>query len=253
MVACTASTADASSSSSRLQVSFPSMPPRSCPTSSSQTPKIPKVVRMQRLLLQEEILDDNEDLETWILAHLIHEYINPMTKEKMLRLRYGNEEEEDVCQGGVHRPYLPSQSTGKSDHPSHSITLHEHVTRAVSSEPPYASHESSAKEDSTPTASNGEAEVPTDSEETVNDAERSGRRCVLLCPSSNISGPCAVQSAPPDTASSRSLERTLGESKYEHRKTAQPATDADHMHQHKGRRQSALETRKENYHNVGET
>jgi hypothetical protein len=67
------------------------------PSHSSQgRPTVLEVVRVQRLLLVDDTGQDIEQLETWSLAHVLWEYIDPAIKMKMLHLRYANDEEDDV-------------------------------------------------------------------------------------------------------------------------------------------------------------
>jgi hypothetical protein len=47
---------------------------------------------------------DAADLEMWSLAHVLGESMNPVSKEKVLTVRYEDGQQEDVCEGAVHRP-----------------------------------------------------------------------------------------------------------------------------------------------------
>jgi hypothetical protein len=82
--------------------SLPQAPHNFCPTAQG-LPLIPKVVRVQRHLLADDPIGDVDDSETWTFAHIIREYIDPETHLKMLRLRYVDDNEEDVYEGAVHR------------------------------------------------------------------------------------------------------------------------------------------------------
>jgi hypothetical protein len=78
---------------------------------------LPKVVRVQRLLLADDTGVDIEQLENWSLAHVLREYIDPGTKMKMLCLRYANDEDDDVCEGAVHRPLRVRPPKPKKPYP----------------------------------------------------------------------------------------------------------------------------------------
>jgi hypothetical protein len=78
---------------------------------------LPEVVRVQRLFLADDTGVDIEQLENWSLAHVLREYIDPGTKMKMLRLRYANDEEDDVCEGAVHRPLRVQPPKPKKPYP----------------------------------------------------------------------------------------------------------------------------------------
>jgi hypothetical protein len=71
----------------------------------SQRTETPKVVKVQWALLQDDVTDKSQDIETWTLAYLLDEHVNYIIKEIMVCLRYENEEQEEVCLGAVHRPY----------------------------------------------------------------------------------------------------------------------------------------------------
>jgi hypothetical protein len=63
----------------------------------------PHLVRVRRLLLVEDVPDDNPDLETWSVGNVISEHTNRCTDERVLRIRFMNGDEQDVCQCAVHR------------------------------------------------------------------------------------------------------------------------------------------------------
>jgi hypothetical protein len=63
-----------------------------------------EVVRLQQSMLHEVIGDNGIDIDRWCLVHVLHEYINPVSKEQTFTVRYEDGEVEDVCAGFVHRP-----------------------------------------------------------------------------------------------------------------------------------------------------
>jgi hypothetical protein len=60
-------------------------------------PHVPEVVRIQRQLLSEEAEVNLDDLEMWNFTHVVREFIDPESKMKMLRLRFSDDVEEDIC------------------------------------------------------------------------------------------------------------------------------------------------------------
>jgi hypothetical protein len=48
--------------------------------------------------------DECNELDTWCLAYVLLETVNPINKEKTLRVRYEDGEEQEVCAGTIHRP-----------------------------------------------------------------------------------------------------------------------------------------------------
>jgi hypothetical protein len=50
-------------------------------------------------MLQEANEDNTSDIEKWFFAHVIQESVHPTSKERILRVRYKNGEEADVCEG----------------------------------------------------------------------------------------------------------------------------------------------------------
>lgn len=73
----------------------------------------PKVVRVQRNLLREGICFSSEDMDKWTVAHVMEDRTHPTTKQKILRLKYADEDEEDVLQGAVDRPERRTQTNPK--------------------------------------------------------------------------------------------------------------------------------------------
>jgi hypothetical protein len=63
-------------------------------------------VRCQLRLLQDNIPDECNNLETWTVGHILSENIDPICKKKMLQIRYLMREEENICNGAVHRPLV---------------------------------------------------------------------------------------------------------------------------------------------------
>jgi hypothetical protein len=63
-----------------------------------------EVVRLQRSMLHEVAGDEGVVIDSWCLAHVLHECINPVSKEQTLTVRYEDGEVEDVCAGIVHCP-----------------------------------------------------------------------------------------------------------------------------------------------------
>jgi hypothetical protein len=161
-----ASQIDPVHSAASPQVSSPSLqtPSRSPAHSACGTPEL---VRCQRRLLQDNIPDDCNDVDTWTVGHLRNESINPMTKEKMLRIRYVTGEEEVVCNGAVHRMQMVVLPPAQSRRPGSADA----GCRHQSSPPPaYDGHDSSASEPRTDTSIMSENESDLDSEATLSDA-----------------------------------------------------------------------------------
>lgn len=60
-------------------------------------------MRVQRLLLVEDVPDDNPDLETWSIGNVISEHTNRCTCERVLQIRFMNGDEHDICQDAIYR------------------------------------------------------------------------------------------------------------------------------------------------------
>ena len=122
-------------------------------------------------------------METWIQAHLVDEHVNSISKEKMLRVRYANGEEEVVCQGVVHRPYLSRPAPPKGGAACRLTTLQEHVSQKLSPPPPYAGYNSSVDEDPKEWSTDVEADVTSDLEETMTEANLPYKKQTMVLPS----------------------------------------------------------------------
>lgn len=48
----------------------------------------PQVVRVQLHLLDETVPDETQDVNSWTLAHLLHTYVDPLTSEERVRVRF---------------------------------------------------------------------------------------------------------------------------------------------------------------------
>jgi hypothetical protein len=131
---------------------------------------VPEVVRVQRLLLGEDTSVDIDQLENWSLTHVVHEYIDPATQLKMLRLRYENDEGDDVCEGAVHRPLRIRPPRPKKPHPgekertSSAAAVHADLPARSTSLPQTYCSRASSREQST---SGTEEEVGQSSESDV--------------------------------------------------------------------------------------
>jgi hypothetical protein len=77
--------------------------------------------------------EDFNEVETWFVAHVIRECINPINKESTLIVRYEDGHEEDVCAGAVHRPEKSPRIHGQPPVPSVSHPLQ---TPVLGSGPP---------------------------------------------------------------------------------------------------------------------
>jgi hypothetical protein len=62
-----------------------------------------EVVKVQRKLLDADLGEDYEDEETWSLAQVTHECMNPVTTKKTLRVRFNDDHEQDFYEGSMHR------------------------------------------------------------------------------------------------------------------------------------------------------
>jgi hypothetical protein len=111
-----------------------------------------EVVRVQRHLLQEGTVDGtaqgSEDDEMWTSAHVVMDYVNFRTNSRTLKLRYGNGDEEGVCEGAVDRPERHKVVTRKAsysrDHTtSRALSLADHLRWQSSPPPAYDGHSSS--------------------------------------------------------------------------------------------------------------
>jgi hypothetical protein len=54
-------------------------------------------------------------VESSTVAHLVIEYMNPITKKKKITMKYTDGQEEKVCMGAMHRPSRVIQSVRKQN------------------------------------------------------------------------------------------------------------------------------------------
>jgi hypothetical protein len=87
---------------------FPPLPNLRCHGKQGE-PRVPEVVRVQRLLLEDNPLPNSPDIETWNFAHILNEYVSPESNMKMLQLRFANDDKEDVMEGAVYRLFQVKQ------------------------------------------------------------------------------------------------------------------------------------------------
>lgn len=82
-------------------------PPKRCPYcrgSSHLPPHIPElIIKIQRSLLNEDTVDENDDHHSWTLAHVMKDFVNPTTSERSLVICYEDGHEDLVLAGAVHR------------------------------------------------------------------------------------------------------------------------------------------------------
>ena len=65
--------------------------PKRCPYcrgSSHLLSHIPKLIKIQRSLLNEDIINENDDHHSWTLTHVMKDFVNPTTSEHTLVIRY---------------------------------------------------------------------------------------------------------------------------------------------------------------------
>jgi hypothetical protein len=72
--------------------------------STHPAPEVLELVRIQHNVLYDYILEDNDDIESWSLAHVLRKRTNSITKEKTLILRFEDGHETDIFEGVVFRP-----------------------------------------------------------------------------------------------------------------------------------------------------
>jgi hypothetical protein len=156
-----------------VSASYP--PHSSLPISVSNTYyRQAEVVRVQRILLEDDAPEDCLDLQTWSMGHVVTEFMNLQTNERMIRIRFENGDEADVCEGAVHRPHRRVAHLKKLARSSRQRELVEHVSRAASPPLQFQGHTSSADDDSMcSTGSNGSdgTSSSVDSEATVSDID----------------------------------------------------------------------------------
>jgi hypothetical protein len=89
----------------------------------------------------------------------------------MVRVRYGDGEEEDICQGAVHRPYQISTATANPASPSRAPIVNNHIERPSSPPAPYVGHASSVEDLPTESSSDSDHHRCIESETTIIDRE----------------------------------------------------------------------------------
>jgi hypothetical protein len=88
-----------------LEVSLHSQPPSALlRLPDRRYSKTLEVVRVQRHLLHNNLLDGNDDYDIWTSTYVVVDYIDLTTKKRLLRIWYENGDEEDVCEGIADRP-----------------------------------------------------------------------------------------------------------------------------------------------------
>jgi hypothetical protein len=140
--------------------------------------KTPEVVRVQRHLLHDDLVDVNDEYKTWTSAHVVIDYIDLTTKKRTLRIRYENGDEEDVCKGVVDRPerrkIVRKKPSCTIDRGTSTVgSLAQHVRRNHSLPPPFDGHSSSTDDSSTSGSSAyvQQSSESTDEEKGVNSEE----------------------------------------------------------------------------------
>jgi hypothetical protein len=103
-----------------------------------------EMVRVQRSLLQEHATEDNVDLEAWSVGHVVWDFVNRETLERTLRIRFASSEEQDICEGAVHRLTKRIAQRLDSCPAEPPPTLQAHISSALSPPLEYVGHPSSA-------------------------------------------------------------------------------------------------------------
>lgn len=66
---------------------------------------VPAAVRVQRRMLQDDVISEASDFEAWTSAHLERCYVNPLTSEERVSLRFPDGSTADVVSGAVLFPH----------------------------------------------------------------------------------------------------------------------------------------------------